>query len=140
RLIQRMFDTGVVSAPNIYPNRSVNNVISFESFKGNVEPMFAEVEKNALTAETFVSKIKELENVERVPMTQVRNPFSSPWYRAIQFTCRQMIIAPDLPFQLMSTLRESLSGEARQILDTVPVAIREKRSFFQPFEIQILDK
>jgi len=140
RLIQRMFDTGVVSAPNIYPSRSVNNVISFDSFKGNVEPMFEQAEASDWTSENFITRIRELENVERVPMTQVRNPFSSPWYRAIQFTGRQMIIAPDPSFQLMSTLRESLSGDARQILDTVPVAIREKRSFFQPFEVQILDK
>ena len=71
----------------------------------------------------------------------IRNPFSSRWYRAIQFTCRQLIVAPDPTFRFWNEVQEAVgtSKTAQNLLKKIPITLREKRTFYYPFEIQILD-
>ena len=71
-----------------------------------------------------------------------KNPFSSPWYRAIQISCRQLIHSPDPTYKFWQETSHNLKKEgiSEEILKKIPVLLREKKSFYYPFEIQITDK
>jgi uncharacterized protein (TIGR04562 family) len=143
RLIETFLETGAVSAANIYPNRSLNNLMPIEVFREEIEKIESELGDIDDNKSGFVQKrLEKLDRFEKVPASKLRNPFSSPWYRAIQFTCRQLIRAPDPAYAYLAKLREELSAKpaTKKILDKMPFAIKELRSFYQPFEIQILDK
>ncbi|MBP7845347.1 MAG: TIGR04552 family protein [Proteobacteria bacterium] len=143
RLIEAFFETGAVSPANIYPNRSVNNVLSIEAFQECIQKIEADHGDMDETKIPLVQKkLEQQEKEEKIPASKLRNPFSSPWYRAIQFTCRQLVRAPEPSYAAWLKLREELSAKAstKKIIEKIPFAIRETRSFYQPFEIQILDK
>jgi uncharacterized protein (TIGR04562 family) len=143
RLIQAFMDTGAVSPANIYPNRSINNLLPLNSFQQAVETLESELgDLDASKSKLIQKRMEEAEDSYKIPMSKLRNPFSSPWYRAIQFTCRQIIRAPDPAFIQWNKLREEMqtTPALKKVLSKIPMALREIRSFYQPYEIQILDK
>ncbi len=142
RLIQALYDTGAVSAPNIQPGRSLNSLIPSEIFREKLEALKLELSKGQLSSKQAARRIQKIEEESLVSWTQVRNPFSSRWYRAIQFTCRQLIVAPDPTFRFWTEIRDEIfkNKAAAAKLAKLPITVREKRTFYYPFEIQIMDK
>jgi len=142
RLVQQMFDLGVVSAPNIHPGRAVNSLIPYEILSQTVETLKRDLNSGLLSTKTARKKISRLEQEDIVPVTALRNPFSSRWYRALQFTCRQLIVAPDPTYRFWQEVQKTMASAkgAQAALKKVPVSLREKRTFYYPFEIQVMDK
>ena len=141
RLVETLFKLGVVSAPNIQPGRAMNSLIPFETLKQTVDSAAHDLMKGDISVRIARRRIQKLEEENLVPLGMIRNPFSSRWYRAIQFTCRQLIVAPDPTFRFWNEVQEAVgtSKTAQNLLKKIPITLREKRTFYYPFEIQILD-
>lgn len=141
RLIQALFDSGAVSAANIQPGRSLNSLIPSEIFREKIESLRRDMDKG-LSDTMTKRRLQKIEEESLVSWSQVRNPFSSRWYRAIQFTCRQLIIAPDPTYRFWHEIKAELfkNKSTAATLAKIPITLREKKTFYYPFEIQIMDK
>ncbi len=142
-LVQILFEVGAISVANIQPGRSVNSLLPLEVLEQSIEQMRSEIARGELSPQAAELRLRKIEEEGLVaPTALTRNPFSSSWYRAIQFTCRQLITAPTPAFRLYQEMKaefdKTKAGAA--MLKKVPIMIRENRSFYYPFEIQILDK
>lgn len=142
RLLNMMLEAGAVSAPNILPMRSINTLISYEILHREIESLRTMLLAGEISLQDVNSRIKQIEDESLVPRAQHRNPFSSPWYRSIQFTSRQLIHAPNAAYGTIEEIRRRLKEfpEAENAIREVPVMVQEKISFFYPFEVQIIDK
>ena len=142
RLMQILFDLGVVSAPNIHPGRSVNSLLPVEVIQQMVDSTRDHLKAGRISQRNSLRRLQRLEEINFDPTSGVRNPFSSYWYRAMQFTCRQLITAPDPTFKFWTELKKDLTKVKglSAALKTVPIMLREKKTFYYPFEIQIMDK
>lgn len=142
RLIQELFESGAVSPANIQPGRSVNTLIPFDIFKQTLEDIQEEMDKGNVTAKTVGRSLKKIEDEGLVSWSLIRNPNTSRWYRAIQFTCRHLVVAPDPTYRFWHQIRPELEKvkTTAAILKKLPITLRERRTFYYPYEIQILDK
>lgn len=142
QLLRVLNSEGLVSAPNVYPQRSLNTLIPTDELRDFVEDTRAQIDGEGLEESLLQHLIHKFEQDSSVSLKAIRNRFSSSWYRAIQFTCRQLIVAPDPTHLFWTDLRKELLKieGMEQKLKKVPITLREKRTFYYPFEIQILDK
>lgn len=142
RLLNMMLEAGAVTAPNILPLRSINTLIPYEVLHREVEFLRTQLLAGEISLKDVNERIKQLEDESLVPRAQHRNPFSSPWYRSIQFTSRQLIHAPNPAHATIEEIKARLREfpDAEHILREVPVMVQERISFFYPFEVQIIDK
>ncbi|HEY9745605.1 MAG TPA: TIGR04552 family protein [Oculatellaceae cyanobacterium] len=105
----------IILFPNIIPSRSRNTLIDFEHFRELYEKQLKAFRLGEVTLEEMqeIFKTNEFNIPQSVPVNQ--NPLSSPQYRSLHITCRQLLrVKPD------STLAET--------------------RFAFPYEIQIFDK
>lgn len=142
QLVRVLFNSGMVAPSNIHPQRSMNTLIPTEGFRDFVEDMDHQVKKGELDEASLQHAIHKFESETDVSLKGMKNRFSSSWYRAIQFTCRQLIVAPDPTFRFWNDLKAQIIQEdgVEEVLKKVPITLREKKTFYYPFEIQILDK
>lgn len=142
RLVQAMFDHGAISLSHIQPSRSQNNLMPINSLVEFLDDIKDDLESGKLSIKAAQKKLLELEQFESVSVKNMKNPYSSPWYRAIQFTCRQLIRAPDNTFNFWSDVKNQLEemNVLKEFQKNFPIVLREEKRFFYPFEIQIVDK
>ena len=102
----------VIGFPNILPGRSRNSLIDLDQ----LEPQLLELEANFSTLAEKVAGVRQLVRDRPSPAAshQAHNPHSASAYRAIQFTCREMVRLPIGPNN-------------------------SRAQFFFPYEVQILD-
>lgn len=135
RVIHFLEQTNVIVAANIKPSRSRNTLIDTRIFK--------EVLENNIENEGILQDL-----LESVPHPELRadNPFSSEHYRAIQFTCRQLIkirnsVADQIRDLKQESKNQSLDPQFQSNLDRVDLkSIQKMIRFFYPFEVQIMDQ
>lgn len=108
-VVKYLLDHHLISVANIMSARCRNTLFSLDDLRGEIE-MLDLSDKNALLA---------AEKRLRYPAGSfgADNPFSSPDYHSLQFTCRPLIRIP-----------------------VVRKGVRAEMSFFFPMEIQILDQ
>lgn len=145
KLVQLMFDLGIISAPNVHPGRSMNTLLPLEILQQVVDSTNEHLKTGRLSPRAAVKRLQRLEDINvdgGLLGGGLRNPYSSHWYRAIQFTCRQLITAPDPTHRFWEEIKKELgnSKSFKASLKKVPIMLREKRTFYYPFEIQIMDK
>ncbi|MEO5668213.1 MAG: TIGR04552 family protein [Bdellovibrionota bacterium] len=142
QLIRLLTDSGVLSPPNIHPQRSFNTILPTEQFRDFVEDLRHKMKDKGISEAEAAHAVRALEREGGVSLGTARNRFTSSWYRAIQFTCRQLIVAPDPTFTFWEGVRAEIVKHPgmEDILRNIPITLREKRTFYYPFEIQILDK
>ena len=105
----------VLLFPNIIPSRSRNTLIDFDHFRELYEKRLKDFRLGRVTIEAMqqIFQTDEVVIPQEAPINQ--NPLSSPKYRSLHITCRQLLrVKPD------STLAET--------------------RFAFPYEIQIFDK
>jgi uncharacterized protein (TIGR04562 family) len=141
KLLQLLIDSGSLSVANIQPGRSLNSLIPFEALHQTVTQTQKELERGEISVRLARRMIQKLEEEHHVPIGVARNPLSSRWYRSIQFTGRQMISAPDPAFKFWNEVQAHLAKvpAIRSNLKKIPISLREKKTFYYPFEIQIMD-
>lgn len=142
RLIHQLFRSGAVSPANIQPGRSVNTLIPLDIFKQTIDETRELLDRGELGPKTLAKALKKIEDETLVSWSLVRNPNTSRWYRAIQFTCRHLVVAPDPTYRFWSEIKPELekAKNAATLLKKIPITLRERRTFYYPYEIQILDK
>jgi len=142
RLLQALFSSGAVCASNIQPGRSLNSLIPIDIFQQSIESIQQELDRGDISPRQLPKRLKRFEEEGLVSWSVIRNPSSSRYYRALQFTCRQLVVAPDPTFKFWTELRETLvkTKSTAALLRKMPITLRERRCFYYPFEVQIMDK
>jgi uncharacterized protein (TIGR04562 family) len=143
RVIKFLKDKMIIMPPNIKPSRSRNTLIQVETFRTQLADFLAQTERGEISEQQFKTRLEE---TIRQPSSESENPHTSKHYKALQFTCRQLI-------KLQNPLYHDLKGlknlvKSSQIPEDLFKAIeridlkytqREIR-FFYPYEVQIVDK
>lgn len=161
RVVKYLKDNMIVMPPNIKPSRSRNTLVELDYFREHAGALAARAERGELTEEGLLS---ELEAVARPPAVSPDNPHSSEFYRAMQFTCRQLIKLRNPLYEDLKTLKALARGKPggsasapALVPATVPASlpddallkhieridlkhIQREIRFFYPFEVQVVDK
>ncbi len=133
----------LVSIPHITPGRSRNTLVDLDNFRSAYEALTRLTSAQDSSEEhqrdlEFVRQLEhrpvaETESVE----TRIENPFSSPKFRSIQFTCRHLVKVPNPAYELVDKLGIKVDG-----LSWVEDFLRNHprvTSFYFPYEVQITD-
>ena len=136
RVVHFLEQTNAIVAANIKPSRSRNTLIDTKNFR--------EVLNHNLTNSSILPIL-----LEAVPHPQDRtneNRFSSEHYRAIQFTCRQLIkvrnsVADQIRDLKQVTRKMTLEPPLQSAVDKIDSkTIQKMIRFFYPFEVQVMDQ
>lgn len=143
RVVKYLKEHRIIMPPNIKPSRSRNTLINVQELKAKSAEMIANIESSDMDETTFV---QTLEATAGETSKDGKNAHTSEFYRAIQFTCRQLIklksplydqIKEAKAFSKDKTLPEDLIKALERI--EIKYLPREVR-FFYPFEIQVVDR
>lgn len=143
RLVEKFFELGAISYANIQPRKSFNNLLDVKVLQAKMEELKRDVEIGRLSSQEADERYSLLD----IPLMKqeeagVKNSFSSPHYRSLQFTCQHLVHVQDsiLPIleKVRSQLEKTMAG--RRFLKSFPIVLRERKAFYYPYEIQITDK
>jgi uncharacterized protein (TIGR04562 family) len=143
RVIQYLEHANVVVGANIKPSRSRNTLLNVDRFEGILREHLPRLKSGELTEEDLAALLEKVPFPEEKPG---ENPFSSEHYRAIQFTCRQLI---KIKNPLSDQIRELKAAARGKELDPALAAAIEKVDqkyvqrvvrFFYPYEVQVMDE
>lgn len=144
RAVRLLLENNIISLPNVRPGRSRNRLIDFKRLTFEVDRISAHLKKSKEPAPYIDKMIRRLER--RIGFSRLGrsliNPHTSEHYRAIQFTCRELVKLKSPTFGLLTHLRgqlENIHG-AHQVLNEVfPTLPKPNEYVFFPYEIQIMD-
>ena len=143
RVIKFLKDKMVIMPPNIKPSRSRNTLIQIDTFRSQLKELLEKVEHNEMSEKKLID---ELEKAATPPSSNKENPHSSSHYRAIQFTCRQLIkfrnpLFEDLKELKSAAKKNSLDEEVAKPLERIDLKnVQREIRFFYPFEVQLMDQ
>lgn len=132
----------LVSVPLLTPGRSRNTLVDLESFRQAYQSLTAEKGQTCSEEESDVEFFRQMafrppSEAQLLEERLSANPFSSPQFRSIQFTCRRLVKVPHPATTLLNQLRRQ-TGDlelGRELERHYPKQLR----FTFPFEIQITD-
>ena len=132
----------LVSVPLLTPGRSRNTLVDLESFRQAYETMTAEKNRSCSEEETDLEFFRQMAfrppgEAKLLEERLATNPFSSPQFSSIQFTCRRLVKVPHPATTLLNQLRRQ-TGDltlGAELERHYPKQLR----FTFPFEIQIMD-
>jgi uncharacterized protein (TIGR04562 family) len=142
QVVKYLKDRMIVMPPNIKPSRSRNTLIDLEDFRVRMTAVMERAEKGEITEPELVT---ELEAAAHAPRVNPDNPHSSEFYRAIQFTCRQLIKLQNPVHSTLSELKaltksKTLDEDLQRVVDKIDLKqLQREIRFFYPFEVQIVD-
>ncbi len=131
----------LVSLPFLTPGRSRNTLVDLENFRAAYESMtraVASVTEEETDLEFFRQwAFRPPTETQVLEERMAANPFTSPQFRAIQFTCRRLVKVPHPAATLLGQLRRQTGDPelGEEIERHYPRQLR----FTFPFEIQITD-
>lgn len=132
----------LVSVPLLTPGRSRNTLVDLESFRQAYEAMTAEKGAGSSEEETDLEFFRQMAfrppgEAELLEERLAANPFSSPQFSSIQFTCRRLVKVPHPAGTLLNQLRRQ-TGDLDLGVELERHYPKQLRFTF-PFEIQIMD-
>jgi uncharacterized protein (TIGR04562 family) len=143
QVVKYLKDKMIVMPPNIKPSRSRNTLVQLDDFRAQLGDLLGRSDRQEISELQLHS---DLELAAHPPAVNPDNPHSSEFYRAIQFTCRQLI---KLRNSLYDDIRE-LKALARakpvhedlfKTIDRIDLKyIQREIRFFYPYEVQVVDK
>lgn len=147
RVIKFLHQNYVIMANNIKPSRSQNSLFDFDSFRVKHKELLKEAIKNEYTPEEFEEKIEQVIHDLNVE-TYKNNEHTSKEYKAIHFTCRQLIKYKNPFYKEFKELREFAKSDetsneselSTRLLDMDISSIAKDIRFFYPYEVQITDQ
>ncbi|NDG86006.1 MAG: TIGR04552 family protein, partial [Proteobacteria bacterium] len=143
RVIQYLELTNVVVGANIKPSRSRNTLVNVSRFEEVLKEELLRVKAKEISEQEMIDLLDKVPFPEEKPG---ENPFSSEYYRAIQFTCRQLI---KIRNPLSDHIRDLKSAARGKDLDPALAAVIDKMDqryiqrvvrFFYPYEVQVMDE
>lgn len=146
RVIHFLIENHLVIPNNIKPSRSQNSLFNLETFKENYHSVLKDDNNSKLTDEQFAEKLEKIANNSNFENVNYKNnEHTSNEYKAIHFTCRQLIKYRN-PFMKQFNDVKKMAKEtgeenelAQKILSLDTSSIAKDVRFFYPFEIQITD-
>jgi uncharacterized protein (TIGR04562 family) len=142
RVIKFLKEKMIVIPHNIKPSRSRNTLIEMDPFRHQIEELLTRMDPLEIEEKELLAK---LEQAATTPSPISNNPHSSQFYRAIQFTARQLIKLHNPIHDEIKELKEiakqkSFFRELSPILERIDLkCIQRDIRFFYPFEVQIVD-
>jgi uncharacterized protein (TIGR04562 family) len=142
RVVKFLRDRMIVMPPNIKPSRSRNTLVDLDDFKGQLLDVFSRMERGELDEGGLV---RHLEAAAHGHATSPENPHTSEFYRAIQFTCRQLIklrnpLYDDLKELKSQARSRALNDDALKVIDRIDLKYLQREvRFFYPYEVQLVD-
>ena len=143
RIVKYLRDRMIVMPPNIKPSRSRNSLIDLDMFRDQLPGFLAQADRGELDEKSLTEKLEAVAHATRKGQD---NPHSSQYYRAIQFTARQLI---KLKHPMFDDLRElkthakskTISEDVARLIERIDLKnIQKDIRFFYPYEVQIMDK
>ena len=146
QVIKYLKDKMIVMAPNIKPSRSRNTLVYIEGFRTQLDQLLNAVENEESDDTTLAQNfVRDVELITQPNSTNQGNPHSSEHYRAIQFTCRQLIklrnpLYDDLK-ELKSLVKaKPVDDDVLKTIDRIDLKYTQREiRFFYPFEVQVVD-
>lgn len=146
QVLKFLYQNDIIILNNIKPSRSINSLFDLKLFRAKSYYLLKRAIKENLSEEEFNTALNQIADSCAFEETHAKqNTHSSRQYRAIHFTCRQMIKYKNPFFKQYNELRkiakaceESELKDKVLNLDTSSIA-RDVR-FFYPFEVQITDR
>ncbi len=144
RVVKFLKDRMIVMPPNIKPSRSRNTLVDVDAFRDTLPTLLSRAEQGELDE---ASLVRELETAAHPPRVNPDNPHSSEFYRAIQFTCRQLIKLRNPLFEDIKELKAVTKSKGIKDEDLLRAVdridlkhIQREVRFFYPFEVQVVDQ
>ncbi len=143
-----LLENFVVIPHNIKPSRSHNSLIDLDKFKKSYNNLYKQCLKGELSPKELTKKFQEIAissepGIKKDPKA-ANNRHSLEEYRAIHFTCRQLIKYTNPFYHQLSKLKKLAAEDEKnplsksvQKLDTS--SISKSIRFFYPYEVQITD-
>lgn len=135
RVIDFLISNYIITVQNIKPSRSQNSLFDLDAIKKFVNSD----ELQEKDVDDFIEK-----SLENLAGGNAGNDYSSREYRAIHFTCRQLINYKNPLVEQIKKIRKMASAEktdlSQEILNLDTSHITRDLRFFYPFEIQITDE
>lgn len=143
RAVQFLEANNIVVPANIKPSRSRNTLIDISRFRNSLKTEGPRAFSNELTESEFIQRLE----MSGYPNSSAAdNPFSSEHYRAIQFTCRQLIKIKNPLSEHIRNLKATTRGmdlgpEIMSAIERVDQKyIQRVTRFFYPYEVQVMDE
>lgn len=145
RTINFLTQNYLIIANNIKPSRSQNSLINLDLFKEGYYNLVKEKVTESITEEEFIQMLESV--AEQSGFTEknyLNNQHTSNDYKAIHFTCRQLIKYKNPFMKQFNEVRELAkksddSELAKKLLSLDTSSITQDVRFFYPYEVQITD-
>ncbi|NBX91897.1 MAG: TIGR04552 family protein [Proteobacteria bacterium] len=144
RAVTLLIEKNIISLPNIRPARSRNRLIDIQRLKFELERISTHLKKTTETQPYVKKMIARLESrigTKRLGRSLL-NPHSSEHYRAIQFTCRELVRVPNPQnkiYQAIQSHFESIPGGSQLLQELFPSTPPTHDFGFFPYEVQVMD-
>jgi uncharacterized protein (TIGR04562 family) len=144
RVVRLLVEKNIISVPNVRPGRSRNRLVDFKRLVFEVERIHTHFGKNNGPTPYIEKMIRRLDS--RIGFSRLGrsliNPHTSEHYRAIQFTCRELVRIRNPQYQAYEKLRVQLSnlhGGDQVLNEAFPTQVQKYLHVFFPYELQIMD-
>ncbi len=144
RAVRLLLEKNIISFPNIRPGRSRNRLVDLSRLQFEIDRIDAHIKKSGESAPYIEKMVKRLES--RIGFSRLGrsliNPHTSESYRAIQFTCRELVKVKNPLWQVYTKLKgplESLHGGTQVLAEAFTQVLPQYQYVFFPYEIQIMD-
>jgi uncharacterized protein (TIGR04562 family) len=144
RAVRLLVEKNIISVPNVRPGRSRNRLVDIQRLQFEVDRIQAHLQKNGGSTPYIDKLIRRLDS--RIGFSRLGrsliNPHTSEHYRAIQFTCRELVRVRNPQYQTYEKLKTQLTnlhGGDQVLNDVFPEAVQKHLHVFFPYEIQIMD-
>lgn len=146
RVMKFLTDYHVINVSNIKPSRSLNTMFDLDRFRREYFSLLKNTLREKFSEEGLLKEAEARLQQAKVELEKAKkNIHSASEYRAIHFTCRQLIQFRN-PFvgdfeKIKQLAKDSHDQElAQKILGLDTSTVSRDIRFFYPFEIQIVDK
>lgn len=147
RLLKLLYQNHIVVVNNIKPSRSQNSLIDLKKFREMHYQLIKQSIKNDFSEEEFLVGLNNTAEECALDQQEYKNnEHTSHRYRAIHFTCRQLIKYKNPFYVEFNRLKKVAKKEdpENQLIDRIlnldTSSIAKDIRFFYPFEVQITDK
>ncbi len=137
-VLRYMRKHNLVIFANVTPGRSRNNMLDLDQFHHRFE------EENPPELDFEDYAVQHHHERVQAPDLVLENPYSSPEYRSIRFTCRHLVKVQSPTFKMAQKMRAYLQRfhvgpELEAMLEELEERSPREQHFLFPFEVQLMD-
>lgn len=147
RVIKFLKERMVIVAPNIKPSRSRNTLVNAENLRVQIDGQLDAFERGDMDEAQLIARLEEAAMAQTGG--EAINPHSSQFYRAIQFTARQLVKFRNPLYDELKDLRNLVrtqgpqdpESELRRAAEKIDLKYMQREvRFFYPYEVQLMDE